>query len=140
MRILLAVAPVDSSKGIDGLAAVCRQVLQEDPFTGQVFIFRNRKAAAIRRLLRMLCGATTEKIEKARRKKPFRKNPQRATAAKRPGTTPPAASRSILNTDITANKKALPGCPARNRAPRRCQPEIFSPCARLPKGHLKSNL
>ena len=48
MRILLAVAPVDFRKGIDGLAAVCRQVLQEDPFTGQVFIFRNKKATAIK--------------------------------------------------------------------------------------------
>lgn len=51
MRILLAVAPVDFRKGIDGLAAVCRQVLQEDPFTGQVFIFRNKKATAIKVLM-----------------------------------------------------------------------------------------
>ena len=51
MRILLAVAPVDFRKGIDGLAAVCRQVLQEDPFTGHVFIFRNNKATAIKVLM-----------------------------------------------------------------------------------------
>jgi transposase len=48
MRILLAVSPVDFRKGIDGLAAVCRQVLQSDPFAGHVFIFRNKKANAIK--------------------------------------------------------------------------------------------
>jgi transposase len=51
MRILLAVAPVDFRKGIDGLAAVCRQVLQADPFAGHVFVFRNRKATAIKVLI-----------------------------------------------------------------------------------------
>lgn len=48
MRILLAIAPVDFRKGIDGLAAVCRQVLRSDPFSGYVFIFRNKKANAIK--------------------------------------------------------------------------------------------
>ena len=48
MRILLAVAPADFRKGIDGLAAVCRKVLQSDPFAGHVFIFRNKKGTAIR--------------------------------------------------------------------------------------------
>jgi len=33
MRILLAVEPADFRKGIDGLAAVCRQVLKKDPFS-----------------------------------------------------------------------------------------------------------
>jgi len=51
MRILLAVAPVDFRKGIDGLAAVCRQKLREDPFAGHVFVFRNKKGNAIRLLM-----------------------------------------------------------------------------------------
>ena len=51
MRILIAVAPVDFRKGIDGLAAVCQQVLQSDPFSGHVFIFRNKKASAIKVLM-----------------------------------------------------------------------------------------
>jgi len=33
MRILLAVQPADFRKGIDGLAQVCRQVLNNDPFS-----------------------------------------------------------------------------------------------------------
>jgi transposase len=51
MRILLAVAPADFRKGIDGLAAVCRKVLQSDPFAGHVFIFRNKKGTAIKMLM-----------------------------------------------------------------------------------------
>jgi len=47
-RILLAVAPVDFRKGIDGLAAVCRQRLQSDPFSEALFVFRNRRGTALK--------------------------------------------------------------------------------------------
>ena len=51
MRILLAVEPVDFRNGIDGLARVCRQTLQSDPFSGYVFIFRNKRASSIKVLM-----------------------------------------------------------------------------------------
>ena len=51
MRILVAVAPVDFRKGIDGLAAVCKETLKQDPFAGTVFVFRNRRATAIKVLV-----------------------------------------------------------------------------------------
>ncbi len=51
MTIKVAVEPVDFRKGIDGLAAVCRQVLASDPFSGQVFVFRNKRKTAIKILL-----------------------------------------------------------------------------------------
>ena len=51
MRILLAVAPVDFRKGIDGLAAVCRKVLAADPFSGHMFVFRNRRGTTIKILV-----------------------------------------------------------------------------------------
>lgn len=50
MRILVAVEPVDGRKGIDGLAALCRQRLAEDPFSGCIFIFRTRAGTSIRML------------------------------------------------------------------------------------------
>lgn len=50
-RILLAVEPADFRRGIDGLARLCREVLQADPFSGTVFAFRNRRATAIRLLV-----------------------------------------------------------------------------------------
>ena len=48
MRILVATEPADFRKGIDGLAALCRVRLQQDPFQGTVFVFRNRRATAIK--------------------------------------------------------------------------------------------
>lgn len=51
MRLLLAVAPVDFRKGIDGLVAVCRQQLAADPMAGALFVFANRR----RRALKILC-------------------------------------------------------------------------------------
>jgi transposase len=49
-RIFLAPHPVDFRKGIDGLAAVCRTVLDEHPLSGAVFVFRNRAATTIKLL------------------------------------------------------------------------------------------
>ena len=48
MRILLAVEPVDFRKGIDGLAGVCRRVMDSNPFSGHVFVFRNRRRTSIK--------------------------------------------------------------------------------------------
>jgi len=50
MRILLSVKAVDFRKGIDGLAGVCRHILRMDPFSGFVFVFRNRRGTAIKAL------------------------------------------------------------------------------------------
>lgn len=46
MRILLAVEPVDFRKGIDGLAALCRQALRSDPQAGALFVFCSRRRHA----------------------------------------------------------------------------------------------
>jgi len=51
MRILVAIEPADFRRGIDGLARVCREVLQEDPVGGWVFVFRNRRATAVKVLV-----------------------------------------------------------------------------------------
>ena len=51
MRILLATRPVDFRKGMDGLAALVQQALQADPFAGDVFIFRPRRADRVKILV-----------------------------------------------------------------------------------------
>ncbi|HVT58927.1 MAG TPA: IS66 family insertion sequence element accessory protein TnpB [Thermoanaerobaculia bacterium] len=51
MRILVATQPADFRKGIDGLARLCRESLSADPFSGTVFVFRNRRATAIKVLV-----------------------------------------------------------------------------------------
>jgi transposase len=50
-RIFVATQPVDFRKGIDGLAAVCRQALGDDPLEGTVYVFRNRAGTALKLLL-----------------------------------------------------------------------------------------
>jgi transposase len=51
MKILVAVAPVDFRRGIDGLSALCRSVLKEDPMTGTLFLFRNRAGSSVKLLV-----------------------------------------------------------------------------------------
>jgi transposase len=51
MRILVGVEAVDFRKGIDGLARACREVLAADPFSGWLFVFRNRRQTALRILV-----------------------------------------------------------------------------------------
>ncbi len=51
MRILIYISPVDFRKGIDGLAKICKYKMQSEPFSGQVFVFRNRKKTAIKILM-----------------------------------------------------------------------------------------
>ncbi len=51
MRLFLAVEPVDFRRGIDGLAQVCREELGSDPFSGGLFVFRNRRATSIKVLI-----------------------------------------------------------------------------------------
>ena len=51
MRVLVALEPADFRCGIDGLARRCRAVLESDPFSGTVFVFRNRRKTAIKILV-----------------------------------------------------------------------------------------
>jgi transposase len=51
VRILLAAQPVDFRKGMDGLAALVQQALRADPFRGDVFIFRAKRADRVKILV-----------------------------------------------------------------------------------------
>ncbi len=51
LRIMLAYEPVDFRQGIDRLAALCRNRFDQDPFSGAVFLFRNRRASALKLLV-----------------------------------------------------------------------------------------
>jgi transposase len=50
-RIFVATEPVDFRKGIDGLAAVCRRALGDNPLSGALYVFRNRAGTT----LKILC-------------------------------------------------------------------------------------
>jgi transposase len=51
MKILVAVKPADFRCGIDGLVRLCRDSLQQDPFSGAIFVFRNRRGTALKVLV-----------------------------------------------------------------------------------------
>ncbi|GIW83459.1 MAG: hypothetical protein KatS3mg105_5266 [Gemmatales bacterium] len=51
MRLLVAVEPAGFRKSIDGLVRLCKDVLDEDPMEGAVFVFRNRRGTAIKVLM-----------------------------------------------------------------------------------------
>ena len=51
VRILLAAQPVDFRKGMDGLAALVQQVLQANPFAGEVLVFRAKRADRVKLLV-----------------------------------------------------------------------------------------
>lgn len=46
--IYIAIEHVDFRKGIDGLQQLCNQQLNQDPFSGAIFIFRNRQKYSIK--------------------------------------------------------------------------------------------
>ena len=43
VRIFLATQPADMRRGFDGLAALTTQVIRQDPLSGHLFVFRNRR-------------------------------------------------------------------------------------------------
>jgi transposase len=46
--VYLYVAPVDFRKQIDGLAALVQEVLLQDPFSEQLYVFTNRRRNRVR--------------------------------------------------------------------------------------------
>lgn len=50
LKISLAVAPTDMRKNHDSLAALVEHVLNENPLSGQLFVFRNKRADRIKLL------------------------------------------------------------------------------------------
>ena len=43
VRIFVSLAPADRRRSLDGLAALTREVLKEDPLSGHLFVFFNRR-------------------------------------------------------------------------------------------------
>ena len=44
VRVLVATKPVDFRRGADSLAALAKEELQRDPFSGTIFVFRSKRA------------------------------------------------------------------------------------------------
>jgi transposase len=46
--IVVAARPVDFRNGLDGLAALVQQALRENPFAGDLFVFRAKRADRVK--------------------------------------------------------------------------------------------
>jgi len=48
VRIMVASRPVDFRNGLDGLSALVQQALRENPFAGDLFVFRAKRADRVK--------------------------------------------------------------------------------------------
>jgi transposase len=48
VRIMVASRPVDFRNGMDGLAVLVQQALRENPFAGDLFVFRAKRADRVK--------------------------------------------------------------------------------------------
>jgi transposase len=51
LRVLVATRPVDFRKGMDGLAALVKEQLKVDPYSGVIYVFRAKRADRVKLLL-----------------------------------------------------------------------------------------
>jgi len=48
VRVLMATKPVDFRKGMNGLAALVKEYLNADPFSGTIYCFRSKRADRVK--------------------------------------------------------------------------------------------
>jgi transposase len=48
VRVFVAVPPADLRKGYDGLSRLAREAIQQDPLSGHLFVFANRRRDRIK--------------------------------------------------------------------------------------------
>ena len=50
VKIFLCLAPTDMRKSFDSLSALVSEVLQQDPFSGHLFVFRSKRGDRVKLL------------------------------------------------------------------------------------------
>lgn len=48
IRVMVATKPVDFRKGSEGLAALVRETMRLDPFSGVIYVFRSKRADRVK--------------------------------------------------------------------------------------------
>ena len=51
VRVFLCLTPADMRRSLDGLAAMTREILREDPLSGHLFVYFNRRRDRVKILL-----------------------------------------------------------------------------------------
>jgi transposase len=79
VRIYMAAEPLDLRRGFDGLAAATRQIIREDPLSGHLFCFVNRRGNRLKVLLWQPSGYLLlfKRLERGRFKLPHAPLPGR---------------------------------------------------------------
>ncbi|MCA9445299.1 MAG: IS66 family insertion sequence element accessory protein TnpB [Candidatus Omnitrophica bacterium] len=48
VRVFVSTVPADMRRSFDGLAAMTEQILEKDPFSGHLFVFRNKRGDRVK--------------------------------------------------------------------------------------------
>ena len=51
MKIFVHVEPVDFRNGLDGLVHITKSKIKEDPFSGALFLFRNKRGVSVKAIV-----------------------------------------------------------------------------------------
>lgn len=73
VRLFMATQPVDGRKGPDSLMSMVREVFEQDPLTGHLFIFFSRRCERVRIVYWDRTGYAmwTKRLERGRFRPPF---------------------------------------------------------------------
>jgi transposase len=68
VRVFVCLEPTDMRKGFDGLAAATREIIKQDPLSGHLFVFFNRRRDRAKTLFWDRTGLVVwyKRLEKAR--------------------------------------------------------------------------
>jgi transposase len=74
VRVFLAATPIDLRKSFDGLAAAARELLAQDPLSGHLFVFLNRRSDRVKILVWDRNGywLMSKRLERGRFRTPVR--------------------------------------------------------------------
>jgi transposase len=50
-HLFVHIQPIDFRKGMDSIIGLCRSTLKQDPFSGMIFVFKNRRNTAVKLLV-----------------------------------------------------------------------------------------
>ncbi|MPT23258.1 MAG: IS66 family insertion sequence element accessory protein TnpB [Starkeya sp.] len=90
VRVMVATKPVDFRKGAEGLAALVRETMGADPFSGTVYVFRAKRPDRVKLVFWDGTGVVVvaTRLEDGEFRRSARRDATRGRASPRPGRGP----------------------------------------------------